>query len=210
MQVRVWDGFIRGFHWLLLATFLGLWFTGGKIEHIDRHEQLGLFMLALLLTRIIWGFVGSESARFQHFLAGPKTVIHYLKAPREFQRFTHNPLGAWSVVALLVVLLAQVGTGLFTDDAIFYRGPLAHLARSDTLRLLTSYHKQIINFIWVLVILHVVAIVMYRLLGKNLVPAMIHGNQAGEGNQRPPVIRHGGWGYLLLAVNCIWIFYFLG
>lgn len=212
MQVRVWDSFVRGFHWLLLVTFAGLWYTGGKIDHIDRHEQLGLFMLALLLTRIIWGFIGSESAQFKTFLVGPKALVSYIKAPGSFQAFTHNPLGAWSVIAMLAALLAQAITGLFTDDAIFYRGPLAHLADASTVRLLTQYHKLIIDLILILAAVHSVAIVFYHLKGKKLLPAMIHGRQVtGENtSERAPKIRHGGWGYTLLVMNCIWIFLWLG
>ncbi|MCC5855367.1 MAG: cytochrome b/b6 domain-containing protein [Idiomarina sp.] len=210
MKVQVWDGFIRGFHWLLLVTFAGLWYTGGNIDFIDQHELLGLFMLALLLTRIMWGFVGSESARFSTFVKGPVSVWRYLRDKSATTPLTHNPIGAWSVIALLTLLLAQALTGLFTDDAIFYQGPLASWVDNDVNRLLTRYHKQIIDGILILVAIHIVAIFVYRIRGTALTWTMVSGKRQTSEPLAQPKLVHGAWGYGLLAVNCLWIYLWLG
>lgn len=199
MKIKVWDGFIRGFHWLLVLTFAGLWYTGGDIMQIDRHEQLGIFLLSLLLTRTIWGFVGSESAQFRYFIKGPKSVFLYLANPKQHQLASHNPIGAWSAVLLLVLLFVQVITGLFSDDAIFYRGPLASLVSTNTASSMTSLHHLNFNLLTVFVGLHVLAIFIYKLVGEPLVYAMIQGEKAGSAEQQPRLV-HGAWGYLLLAV----------
>ncbi len=199
MTVRVWDGYIRGFHWLLLAAFAGLWYTGGDFMLVDRHEQLGTFLLALIISRIIWGFVGSESARFRYFLAGPKALFLYLRAPKSFQSHTHNPMGGWSVVLMLALLLVQGVTGLFTDDAIFYRGPLAALANKDTLKIMTSIHHLNFDLLKIVIGLHTLAIVVYKFVGEPLVYAMIKGDKKADPATQPLIV-HGAWGYLILAV----------
>lgn len=209
MTVRVWDGFIRGFHWLLLAAFAGLWYTGGKLEHIDKHEMLGIFMLALLLSRIIWGFCGSESARFRYFLAGPKALFLYLRAPKSFQSHTHNPMGGWSVILMLALLSVQAITGLFTDDAIFYRGPLAALVSKDTLKTMTSIHLINFDLLKIVIGLHVLAIVVYKFVGEPLVYAMIRGHKKADSTTQPRIVN-GAWGYVILAVNYGWLTWWLG
>lgn len=209
MTVKVWDGFIRGFHWLLLVVFAGLWYTGGELEHIDLHEMLGIFMLALLITRVIWGFCGSESARFRYFIASPKTVFLYLRAPKSFKNHTHNPMGGWSVVLMLALLLIQGTTGLFTDDAIFYRGPLASLVSKDTLKTMTSLHHLNFDLLKIVVGLHLLAIVVYKFVGEPLVYAMIQGHKKGDATTQPRIV-HGAWGYVILAINYAWLTWWLG
>ncbi|RUO22660.1 hypothetical protein CWE08_05710 [Aliidiomarina iranensis] len=221
MVIKLWDGFIRGFHWLLVVVLAGLWYTGGSvdyleindtvIEFVDVHHKLGLIMLALILTRIIWGVVGSQPARFSTFLKGPKAIIGYIKSPFSKEHLTHNPGGGIIVVIMLAMLLAQAITGLFSDDAIFFRGPLASTVSNDVVRLLTSYHKQAFDFILAIIALHIVAIFVYLLMKKNLISPMITGKKAITSSATEALKqRHGGYGFILLAVNLIWIFWWLG
>ena len=208
-MIKIWDGFNRGFHWLLVACLAGLRNTGGKLEHIDMHEMLGIFLLALLLTRIIWGFIGSQPARFSHFLASPAATFRYMREPSSFNQHTHNPMGALSVVIMLLLLLVQAITGLFTDDAIFYRGPLAHLVSYDVSSLLTSIHKLNFEFLKIIIGLHLLAIIAYRFFGQALTKAMMTGNKQGDLSEQPHMVS-GAWGYVLLALNYAWLYWWLG
>lgn len=179
--VRVWDLPTRLFHWALVACVVGLVITanvgGGWMVW---HGRLGLTVLSLLLFRLLWGFVGGHWSRFGNFLYGPSTVLGYLRGQvRPEHRVGHNPLGMLSVIALLSILLLQVVTGLFSDDEIAFTGPLVALVSGDTVSLATKYHKSIGKLlVLLLVVLHVAAIVFYKLVKKdNLVRPMVQGDK---------------------------------
>ncbi|RUO26108.1 hydrogenase [Aliidiomarina minuta] len=213
--VRLWDSFIRGFHWILVLVLAGLWMTGGDLDYLDWHVRLGLLMLALLITRIMWGILGSQNARFSHFVRSPIAAFKHLRQEVKGQAkepLGHNPAGGYMILVLLALLLIQALTGLFTDDDIFFRGPLAHWVDSDTARSLTRLHRN--NFDWILIAsgIHIVAIFWYLARKKDLLTPMITGNKEVETKeqQQVPTIRHGGWGFALLAFNLIWVFWWLG
>lgn len=177
-EVRVWDLPTRLFHWLLLAGVTTSFITvklGGNA--MIWHGRAGTFVLSLLIFRLIWGFVGSPTARFQSFVKGPKAVWLYIQGRAVTPAFLgHNPLGALSVLALLCLFLFQALTGLGTTDDIFFDGPLVQTLSSDTVSLLTSLHKSTEPFLLGLIALHLAAIAFYRLVKKtNLVRPMITG-----------------------------------
>lgn len=178
---RVWDLPTRLFHWLFAAAVIGAIVTvkvGGT--WMDWHPIFGVTALVLLTFRVIWGFTGSRYARFSSFVKGPKTVWHYVRHPEERSSPGHSPLGGLSVVALLLVVAVQAGTGLFATDDILTSGPLNQFVSSDTAALLTSIHKWNENVLFGLIGLHLVAIAIYALRGKQLVPPMITGNVLSE------------------------------
>lgn len=195
-SVAVWDLPTRLFHWTLVlcvallyvsGEFGGLAFTlplpGGQLVmgNMDVHMLLGEIVLGLVVFRIIWGLIGSSTARFATFVQGPKAVIGYLSALRRGElplTVGHNPAGALMIIALLVLLALQVGTGLFANDDIFSEGPLAKLVSSSTSSTLTSIHGFIFNLLLLAVIAHVGAAVYYRLRGKNLIQSMITGRKS--------------------------------
>lgn len=179
--VRVWDLPTRLFHWTLAVCVIGLVITanvGGN--WMNWHLRLGYTVLSLLLFRLVWGFVGGYWSRFSTFIYGPATVLAYLRGdgPPE-HRVGHNPLGMLSVLALLCILLAQVGTGLIADDEIAYTGPLVRFVSGETISDATSYHKNVGKFIVLgLVVLHLLAIAFYKLVKKdNLVRPMVSGDK---------------------------------
>jgi len=109
--VRVWDPFVRVFHWSLLTLFGVAWWSGENHD-MERHRQAGYAILALLLFRLFWGFAGSRTARFAQFLMGPSAIRAYLhRALDDEPTDGHNPLGGWSVAALLLVLLTITAAG---------------------------------------------------------------------------------------------------
>lgn len=178
---RVWDLPTRLFHWLFATAVIGAIVTvkvGGT--WMDWHLPFGVTALVLLSFRVIWGFTGSRYARFSSFVKGPVAVWQYLRHPEERSPPGHSPLGGLSVVALLLVVAVQATTGLFATDDILTSGPLNPFVSSDTAALLTSIHKWNENILFGLVGLHLVAIAVYALRGKQLVPPMMTGNVPSE------------------------------
>ena len=180
-RVRVWDLPTRLFHWLLAASVVGLVVTGqigGGL--IDWHARLGYGVLALLLFRLVWGLVGGHWSRFASFFYSPSSVMAYLRGRAHPDHLIgHNPLGAASVFAMLLVLSAQVATGLVSDDEISFTGPLNRFVASAKGLAATWYHKNIGQWLIVaLVVLHIGAILYYRLRkGENLVRPMLVGDK---------------------------------
>ena len=179
--VRVWDLPTRLFHCALVACVIGLVITanvGGN--WMNWHLRLGYTVLSLLLFRLVWGFVGGHWSRFSSFIYGPGTVLAYLRGDaRPEHQVGHNPLGMLSVLALLFILLAQVGTGLIADDEIAFTGPLVRFVSGETVSDATGYHKDIGKFIVIaLVVIHLLAIAFYKLVKKdNLVRPMLNGDK---------------------------------
>lgn len=191
--IRVWDLPTRLFHWLLAAAVIGLVVTanvGGN--WMNWHLRLGYAVLTLLLFRLVWGFVGGHWSRFGSFLYAPSSLLAYLRGrSRPEHRVGHTPLGALSVFALLLILLAQVATGLMSDDEIAFFGPLVRFVSGDTVALATSYHKNVGKFIVIgLVLLHVAAIAFYKWVKKdNLVRPMVVGDKHMAASLKVPQAR---------------------
>ncbi len=191
--IRVWDLPTRIFHWLLAAAVVGLVITanvGGN--WMNWHLRLGYAVLTLLLFRLVWGFVGGHWSRFANFLYAPSSVLAYLRGRATPEhRVGHTPLGALSVFALLLILLAQVTTGLMSDDEISFFGPLVRFVSGDTVALATNYHKNVGKFIVIaLVALHVGAIVFYKWVKKDsLVRPMVLGDKQMASGLKLPQAR---------------------
>lgn len=179
--VRVWDLPTRLFHWTLAACVTGSVVTGyigGGL--IDWHARLGYAILSLLLFRLVWGFVGGRWSRFASFLYSPRSVFAYLRGRAHPDHLVgHNPLGAGSVLAMLLVLLAQVGTGLVSDDEISFTGPLNRFVASSKGLAATWYHKEVGQWLVIgLVVLHVAAVLFYLWKKReNLVRPMLVGDK---------------------------------
>ena len=179
-KVRVWDLPTRIFHWALVAGVLGLAISGtiGGSAMIW-HFRFGYAVLTLLLFRIVWGLVGGRWSRFGAFIYSPQSVFNYLKGRGKAEHSVgHSPIGAGSVFAMLGILVAQVGSGLLSDDEISFAGPLTRFVSNATVSLATNYHKNIGKWILLaLVLLHILAIVFYLWRKHNLVGAMLHGDK---------------------------------
>jgi cytochrome b len=179
-RVRVWDLPTRFFHWALVVGVVGLAITGSiGGSALAWHFRCGYCVMALLLFRIIWGLVGGRWSRFSAFIYAPQSVINYLKGRGNPEHSVgHSPLGAASVFALLGFLVAQVSTGLMSDDEIAYSGPLAHLVSNATVEAATFYHAAVGKWILLgLVVLHIGAIIFYQRRQHKLVNAMVHGDK---------------------------------
>lgn len=182
-HVRVWDLPTRLFHWALAGAVIGSVVTakiGGNA--MEWHFRFGYLIFTLLAFRLVWGVVGGHWSRFATFIYSPATLMRYLRGtarPDEHLDVGHSPLGAGSVFALLAILAAQVGSGLFADDEIANAGPLVKFVSGATSSLLSNWHKNFGQWIIIaLVLLHVGAILFYRFKkGRDLVAPMITGDK---------------------------------
>lgn len=176
-RTRVWDLPTRLFHWTLAALIVFSFVTiklGGN--WVDWHMRSGYAILALILFRLLWGFAGSRYALFSSFVRGPGAVFGYLSR-RVRHLAGHNPLGALSVLALLAAVLVQATTGLFTNDGSFTEGPLAKLVSSAVSDRLSTIHRWGETLLYVLVGLHVAAILFYTFVKRErIVPPMLSGD----------------------------------
>lgn len=178
-KIRVWDLPTRLFHWGLAAAVVGLVVTGRTGGNaMVWHFRFGYAVLALLLFRLVWGFVGGRWSRFASFVPSPAAIGRYLRG-QGGDSAGHSPLGALSVVAMLAVLVVQVGTGLMSDDEIAFAGPLSRYVPGDLVGQATGYHKNWGQWLVIgLVALHVVAILFYLLVRRQtLVRPMLHGDR---------------------------------
>ncbi len=180
--VRVWDLPTRAFHWLLVLALIGL-VISGKLggNAMVWHVRFGLVVFTLLGFRLVWGLVGGRWSRFASFIYAPATLWRYLRGsarPGEHLEVGHNPLGAFSVFALIAVLLAQVATGLVADDEIATTGPLnRHVANATGLQASAWHTHWGLWLLGALVLLHLLAIAVYWRRGRNLITPMISGDK---------------------------------
>lgn len=186
IPVRVWDLPTRLFHWALVLLVTASLVTGEfdsilGATTLEWHKRSGLAILALLLFRLAWGFAGGTHARFANFLRGPAAVIDYAKGVAsgraDGEPAGHNPLGGWSVVAMLSALAVQVVTGLFlVDEDYGFEGPLSRYASSAVADFLAEVHEANYGVIGALVALHLAAIAWYTVVKRQeLVRAMVTG-----------------------------------
>lgn len=193
-RIHVWDLPLRVFHWaLVLAVTLAV--ITGKLggDWMAWHGRAGLAILGLLVFRLVWGVLGSPTARFAQFAPTPRSVAACLRG--QWRGTGHNPLGALSVFALLGVLGAQVATGLFGNDDISFSGPLYALVDDSLAGRLTGWHRQIAWGLSGLLALHVAAIVFYLVHRKtDLVTPMLTGWKDAEAGTTgsAPSGRRGG------------------
>jgi cytochrome b len=196
--IRLWDWPVRLFHWLAVLIIPAMWWTAENGE-MARHKQLGVLFLALLLTRIGWGFVGSDPARFANFLRGPGAVIAYLRgAPQSAPG--HNPLGGWSIAALFLILAGQMGLGLIAQDVdALEPGPLNHLVSYETAEAAREWHELGFDLILAWVALHLSAIIWHYVRHRdNLVGPMLSGNRRVAADVAEP--KRGRPALLLLCM----------
>ena len=166
--VKVWDPFVRVFHWSLVVLFVLAYVTGDEVEKV--HIAAGYAIAGLLALRIVWGFVGPRHARFTDFVRSPREALRYMGDTlllRARRTIGHNPAGGLMVVALIVMLAGTCGTGyLMTTDA--YWGSKA----------MEEVHELLANATVALIVLHVLGVLVASFEHReNLVKAMVTGRK---------------------------------
>lgn len=198
--VAVWDVPIRVFHWLVVIL-IGLAWWSAEQGMMDWHRRIGLAMLFLVAFRILWGFLGSNTARFSGFVRSPAAVMDYVRG-KAHGAAGHNPLGGYSVIALIAVLAVQVGTGLFAVDVDgLESGFLAHLVSFDAGRQASEIHEISFAILQALIAIHVLAILFYRFArGRNLIRAMVTGRDLDLAEAQGALEGAPGWRLALALV----------
>ncbi|WCL54787.1 cytochrome b/b6 domain-containing protein [Gimibacter soli] len=196
-RIQVWDLPTRLFHWaLVIAVALSAYsaFEDKFGVWAKVHLYAGLTILGLILWRLVWGFIGSETSRFSHFLKGPKAVAAYARQADAGAHVGHNPVGGWSVVAMLVVTFAQAALGLFATDDMFFSGPLASKIDGGMTGTITEIHEVLGFTLFGLIGLHVAAVLYYRIVKRvDLVRPMVTGSRDVAPETKEPARRHGLW-----------------
>jgi cytochrome b len=210
--ITVWDVPVRLFHWALAALVV-FSFVTGKVagSWLEWHMRSGYAILALLLFRLAWGVVGSDTARFAGFVRGPRAGLQYLRAViarRHPQVLGHNPLGGWMVLFMLALLVVQASTGLFVDDEIATQGPLAGKVSNALVARLTTLHRYNEWVILAAVVLHVLAIATYQWgLRIDLVGPMLHGRLPVAAPQQAPRVASPWLAVALFLLACAAVYW---
>jgi cytochrome b len=180
--IRVWDFPTRLFHWLLVISIIAAYVSNKcGVSYFKYHLWCGYFIIVLVIFRIVWGLVGTYHSRFINFIRNPFSTFKYTRSllkGKSANYAGHNPLGALMVVALLLGLLVQAISGLFSNDEIFNLGPLyAYVGNELSLRL-TSLHRQLFYWIIGAVTLHIIAVLFHVFIKRdNIVKTMFTGKK---------------------------------
>jgi cytochrome b len=206
-RVKVWDPVVRYGHWLLVAAFAIAYLSaeeesgGPDLLHVWGGYAVG----AIVVLRVLWGFVGSRHARFGDFIHGPFAALRYLAdllRGRARRYLGHSPAGGMMVLLLLAFLAATVATGLiaYGDQG---KGPLAmrktvtiiqttaqanetagpsgqgkQSRHEEAESALGELHDTLANITLALIILHVLGVGLASVVHReNLVAAMINGKK---------------------------------
>jgi cytochrome b len=226
-SITIWDIGIRLFHWSLVLLIPIIWLLVEESEAIGEwasargwyldpmlwHARLGYVVLGLLVFRVLWGFCGSDTARFSQFLQSPRRVVAYFgklltpgtAAPAHAG---HNPAGGWMVLVMLLLLITQTLSGLFNYDDVDFEAPFYALVSEEISDALHDWHALNFNLLLIAISLHIAAIIFYALYKKEqLVPPMISGSRTLATDAIPTMV--GGWRLcvclLLGAITSWWL-----
>jgi cytochrome b len=200
--VRVWDMPTRVFHWSLVILIGFSWWSA-ETRHMEWHMLSGFAVLALVTFRVIWGFIGSSTARFGQFVRSPLAVLAYMRSDSSHPKpVGHNPIGGYSVILMLLLLSVQIGTGLFATDVDgLDSGPLSFLVDFDQGRKLSGIHHLSFSLLQIIVLFHVLAILFYLVIRKrNLISAMITGADKQLQNGRVGLAPAGLLRFIIAAI----------
>lgn len=225
VAIEVWDGWIRLFHWgLVVAVLISFYTTKTSgapfLFPVEVHAQAGYVVIGLLVFRWLWGTLGSVYARFRTFLYPPAKTVAYSKSLLKRQPgvyASHNPLGGWMVMLMLLSLSFQAVSGLFLSDDIFFQAPLYGLFGDGVGSQLRTLHQLNSDLLIVLIGLHLAGLIVHRLLGEPLVAAMLvgtkrFGQQPVDEHNEPlnaATLRLRALGALLIAAGVIlWLWFY--
>ena len=198
----IWDLPLRLFHWSLMICVFGAIATG-KAQLWDIHERFGLAIMALVTFRILWGFIGSQTARFSTFLTGPKQVWQSfisLVKKQTSDRAGHSPLGGYATIALLLIPLFMAVTGSFSTDDILFDGPFYHVMPQWAQQAGQLHHFGE-KLVFLIILLHVGALSYYWFgLRKNLIRPMIKGKGQATGPSGALSVKRTIMGLVLLVL----------
>jgi cytochrome b len=209
LSTKVWDAPIRLFHWGIVILIAVSWFSQ-EMNWMEIHFLSGYTMFAALLFRVVWGVVGSDTARFSRFLRSPVAALrHLVQLPRREpdMEIGHNAAGGWMVLLMLLLLAVQVGTGLCANDDIAAEGPFSRAVGEGWSDWLSHVHSVNFTLIEIAIVAHLLAILAYGVIKRhNLVWPMVTGWKRLPGTVQAPRMSSSGFAAALFAVAacCVW------
>ena len=215
-MVKVWDIWVRLFHWSFAITVGYLLISGETgFKFIDWHRRAGEINLCLILFRVAWGFSGSSTARLLPLFRSLRDVVSHLgslfkRRGETVHQYGHNAAGGYAVLVLLLVVAIQCITGMFiADEDEFIEGRFYGVFSSDVGDFLYEVHHLNAHLIQILVLVHIAMILFYWLYAKtNLIKPMLTGFGVNSNDTREPEITNSWYG-LLIAVVVGVVFYFV-
>ena len=209
LPMPIWDVPVRLFHWML-PILVAVSYISVKKDMMTLHFLAGYTMAALLIFRIVWGFVGSETARFSHFLKSPIAAIrhlgHFFKRDPDTQ-VGHNEAGGWMVVVLLALLVVQVATGLCANDDGTTEGPLMKHISKELSDRLSLFHEINFKLLMLMVAGHLAAVIGYAVFrGHDLVRPMVTGRKRLPAATPAPAMVHPLAALVILAIAAALVF----
>ena len=188
-ETKVWDPIVRIIHWALAFSILGAALTADHSSWLTVHIWFGSMAVLLVVTRLVWGLVGSPYARFSNFLKGPEGVVHYagrmmrMKAPR---MLGHNPVAGWVMMGMILWVLLIALTGLGALGGNEQIGPLSDWMGFKAGHFAEEVHEVLSGFLWALVGLHLVGITVHCVLHReNIIRSMINGRKKVDPDDSP-------------------------
>jgi cytochrome b len=212
-KIKIWDLPTRLFHWLLVVLFIFLWYSAEIDDNLmEWHLRAGKVLFALLLYRVVWGLLGSHTARFSHFLRSPARFLSYVS--RLFKKnqdvtIGHNPAGGYMVIVMLILLLVQTISGLCNSDDVFYEGSWYQYISESTASWMAVIHHNNFDVLVVLIVLHLLAILSYYFRGDNLVLPMLSGNKIVDKTIKQPSMVNALWAVATFSTIILLVFYWV-
>ncbi|MDX3773269.1 cytochrome b/b6 domain-containing protein [Chromatiaceae bacterium AAb-1] len=204
-KIKIWDFAVRFFHWSQVLLLAGLWYTGEQ-GMMAWHQLLAYTLAAVLLSRIIWGFCGSQTARFSQFASTPLQAVRYLRQGHAVAG--HNPASFYMIIALILLVLLQLLSGLATfDNSYMSDGPLVSYLPSAWVDAASDFHKLNINLILSGVAIHVLAALWHSWRHQNVIGAMFTGSARFKAPVAAPQLKNS-IGYFVVMALLLVIFYF--
>jgi len=183
--INVWDPLVRFFHWSLVIVFIVAYIT--EDDFLDIHTIAGYFILFLILSRILWGLVGTRYARFADFIYSPKTIKQFISDTFSFKAkryIGHNPAGGAMIILLMMSLLVCTITGIAVYGAEEHAGPMASWFINNTSfwgEALEEVHEFFANFILFLIVIHIFGVAVESFIHQeNLAKAMVTGKKIAD------------------------------
>lgn len=188
-SVLIWDWPVRLFHWLTVALVAAAYVTA-RLNWMDWHVRIGEALLVLVVFRLLWGCLGSQTARFTSFVAAPAAALRHLRAVARREpdvQAGHNPAGGWMVLLLLALLAGETLTGLYVYNDVADEGPLSEIVPAVVSNAITALHSILWDALAIAVALHVCAVALYAFVwGQHLVRPMLDGRKQLPAHVREP------------------------
>ena len=193
---------MRLFHIILILLVTGS-IISAKLNMLDLHQYFGVGLLGLIFFRILWGFFGTYYSKFKSFNLSIVSVLF------QFQKINattsvRTPLGSYSTLIFIIVMISISVSGLFSSDDILYDGPFALLTPNHTSNW-TYIHNILHYLLYCLIALHILAILYYQIVKKTkIIQRILDGYSINEKinivaiNEKPLI-----WIFLLLILTLL-------